>query len=71
MPIKHVAEVLIEDIDYAALGAKVKKPLEGIKIAGCAGCRTSLPFGIAGDSHENPKYLDKLVETLGGDSIPD
>lgn len=70
-PIKHMAEVLIEDIGYEEIGAKVKKPLEGIKIAGYVGCQTNRPFGIAGESYENPKYLDKLVDTLGGDSIPD
>ncbi len=70
-PIKHMVEVLIEDIGYDAIGEKVKKPLEGIKIAGYVGCQTNRPFGIAGESFENPKYLDKLVETLGGDSIPD
>jgi len=70
-PIKHMAEVLIEDIGYDAIGAKVKKPLEGIKIAGYVGCQTNRPFGISGESYENPKYLDKLVETLGADSIPD
>ena len=70
-PIKHMAEVLIEDLGYEALKARVKKPLEGIKIAGYVGCQTNRPFGIAGESYENPKYLDKLVETLGGDSIPD
>lgn len=69
-PIKHMAEVLIEDIGYEAIGEKVKKPLEGIKIAGYVGCQTNRPFGIAGESYENPKYLDKLVETLGADSIP-
>jgi heterodisulfide reductase subunit B len=70
-PIKHMAEVLIQDIGYDAIGAKVKKPLEGIKIAGYVGCQTNRPFGIAGESYENPKYLDKLVETLGADSVPD
>ena len=69
-PIKHMAEVLIEDIGYEAIGEKVKKPLEGIKIAGYGGCQTNRPFGIAGESFENPLYLDKLVDTLGGDSIP-
>jgi len=71
VPIKHMAEVLIEDIGYDAIKAKVKKPLSGIKIAGYVGCQTNRPFGIAGESYENPKYLDKLVESLGGDSIPD
>jgi heterodisulfide reductase subunit B len=70
-PIKHMAEVLIQDIGYDAIGAKVQKPLEGIKIAGYVGCQTNRPFGIAGESYENPKYLDKLVETLGADSVPD
>ena len=70
-PIKHMAEVLIEDIGFDEIGAKVKKPLEGIKIAGYVGCQTNRPFGIAGESYENPKYLDKLVDTLGADSIPD
>ncbi len=69
-PIKHMAEVLIQDIGYEAIGEKVKKPLEGIKIAGYVGCQTNRPFGIAGESFENPLYLDKLVDTLGGDSIP-
>ena len=70
-PIKHMAEVLVNDIGYEEIGSKVKKPLEGIKIAGYVGCQTNRPFGIAGESFENPKYLDQLVETLGGDSLPD
>ena len=70
-PIKHMAEVLIQDIGYDAIGEKVKKPLEGVKIAGYVGCQTNRPFGIAGESYENPKYLDKLVDTLGAESIPD
>ncbi len=69
-PIKHMAEVLINDIGYQEIGSKVKKPLEGLKIAGYVGCQTNRPFGINGESYENPVYLDKLVETLGADSIP-
>ena len=69
-PIRHMVEVLIEDFGYEALGSHVKKPLEGIKIAGYVGCQTNRPFGIDGESFENPKYLDKLVETMGAESIP-
>ncbi len=68
-PIKHMAEVLIEDIGLADIKAGVKKPLEGIKIAGYVGCQTNRPFGIAGESFENPMYLDNLVESLGADAI--
>lgn len=69
-PIKHMAEVLIQDIGYDAIKQKVKRPLEGLKIAGYVGCQTNRPFGIAGESYENPMYLDNLVDTLGADSIP-
>jgi len=68
--VRHMVEVLIEDLGYEEIGRHVKKPLEGIKIAGYVGCQTNRPFGISGESFENPVYLDKLVETLGGESIP-
>lgn len=70
-PIKHMVEVLIEDIGYEKMAAKVVKPLEGLKIAGYVGCQTNRPFGIEGESFENPKYLDMMVEALGAESIPD
>lgn len=65
--IRHMVEVLIEDVGYEEIAAHVKKPLEGIKIAGYVGCQTNRPFGIAGESFENPMYLDKLTETLGAE----
>jgi len=68
-PIKHMVEVLIEDFGYDELGKHVKKPLEGVKIAGYVGCQTNRPFGIEGESFENPKYLDKLVETMGAEPV--
>lgn len=67
--IRHMVEVLIEDFGYDALAKPVTKPLEGIKIAGYVGCQTNRPFGIAGESFENPMYLDKLVETLGAEPV--
>ena len=68
-PIKHMVEVLIEDFGYENMAKKVVKPLEGLKIAGYVGCQTNRPFGIEGESMENPKYLDKFIETMGAESI--
>ena len=67
--VKHMVEVLIEDFGYGELAKPVVKPLEGLKLAGYVGCQTNRPFGIAGESFENPVYLDKLVETLGAEPI--
>jgi heterodisulfide reductase subunit B len=69
--IRHMVEVLIEDLGYDELGKHVKKPLEGIKIAGYVGCQTNRPFGIDGESFENPKYLDKMIETVGAEACED
>ncbi len=69
--VKHMVEVLIEDFGYEQLAAPVVKPLEGLKFAGYVGCQTNRPFGINGESFENPMYLDKMVEVLGGEPITD
>ncbi len=69
--VRHMVEVLIEDLGYEELGKHVKKPLEGLKVAGYVGCQTNRPFGIHGESFENPVYLDKLTETLGAEAITD
>ena len=68
-PVRHMVEVLIEDFGYDELQKPVVKTLEGIKFAGYVGCQTNRPFGIAGESFENPMYLDKLVETVGGEAL--
>jgi heterodisulfide reductase subunit B len=67
--VRHMVEVLIEDVGYAEISSKVTRPLEGIKIAGYVGCQTNRPFGIAGESFENPMYLDNLIAALGADPI--
>ena len=69
--IRHMVEVLIEDFGFDELAAPVKKELEGIKIAGYVGCQTNRPFGIDGESFENPKYLDTLVEKMGAEAVGD
>lgn len=66
--VRHMVEVLIEDFGYDELEAPVTKPLDGLKIAGYVGCQTNRPFGIDGESFENPKYLDKMVETMGAEA---
>ena len=69
--VKHMVEVLIEDFGYDRLAEPVVTPLDGLKFAGYVGCQTNRPFGIDGESFENPMYLDKLVETVGGQALKD
>ena len=69
-PVRHMVEVLVEDIGFEAIRQKVQKPLEGLKIASYVGCQTNRPFGIAEESFENPVYLDHLIDSVGAESIP-
>jgi heterodisulfide reductase subunit B2 len=66
---RHMVEVLVEDVGFDAMKQAVVKPLEGLKIAGYVGCQTNRPFGIAGESFENPLYLDKMIETVGAEAM--
>lgn len=68
-PVKHMVEVLIEDVGYGTLARSVKKPLDGLKVAGYVGCQTNRPFGIAGESYEDPAYLDKMIEAVGAEPL--
>ncbi|MGD2159690.1 MAG: heterodisulfide reductase-related iron-sulfur binding cluster [Gammaproteobacteria bacterium] len=67
--IRHMVEVPIEDFGYDEHGKHVKKPLEGVKIAGYAGSQTNRPSGVEGESFENPKYLDTIIETMGAEPV--
>jgi heterodisulfide reductase subunit B len=68
-PVRRMVEVLIENLGYDEFKKPVKKPLEDNKIDGHVGCQTNRPFSVDGESFENPKYLDKLVETVGGEAV--
>lgn len=66
---RHMVEVLVEDIGIDTIAKGVSKPLEGITIAGYVGCQTNRPFGIAGESFENPVYLDNMIEACGAKAV--
>jgi len=54
--IRHMVEVLVEDIGMQAISDKVKKPLEGIKIAGYVGLSDQSPLVLMVSHLKNPAY---------------
>ncbi len=67
--VRHLLDVLVNDIGYDAIGSKVKRNLSGLKVAPYYGCQVVRPkFGF--DHPEFPQSLDKLVASLGGEPIP-
>ena len=67
--VRKVLDVYVNDVGYDAIAAKVKKSLGGLKVACYYGCQEVRP--IFGHDHpEYPRYMDKLVNALGAESVP-
>lgn len=68
--VKHLMQVLYEDVGLEKIEAAIERPLEGLNVATHTGChllRPSKPLGI--DNPEFPSVLDKLVECTGAKSV--
>jgi heterodisulfide reductase subunit B len=68
--VRHLVEVLLEDVGLPAITRSLKRSLNGLKVACYYGCLLVRPPGILKfDDPENPKSLDRLVTAMGGQSL--
>ena len=68
--VRHLVEVLLEDIGLPTIRKSLKSSLNGLKVACYYGCLLVRPPGILKfDDPENPKSLDRLVTAMGGESL--
>jgi len=66
--VRHLLDVFANDIGYEAITSKVKKNLAGLKVAAYYGCQVVRPKN-GFDHPENPQTLDKIIKSLGGESV--
>lgn len=67
--VRHLLDVVVNDLGLDAIKAKVKKPLKGLKVVSYYGCYLMRPPEVvAFDNPENPTIMDRLVESLGAES---
>ncbi|MBN2409237.1 MAG: heterodisulfide reductase, subunit B, partial [Candidatus Aminicenantes bacterium] len=67
--VRHLLELLRDDIRFETIGQKVKKPLHGLKVASYYGCLLVRPKEIGLDDMENPTVLDDLAVVLGAEAV--
>jgi heterodisulfide reductase subunit B len=68
--VRHLVEVILEDIGISRLARSFKKSLNGLKVASYYGCFLVRPHEITRfDDPENPVFLDHLVTAMGGESL--
>ena len=68
--VRHLIEVLLEDVGLDAIGKALKRSLNGLKVACYYGCLLVRPHEVTNfDDPENPTSLDRLVAAMGGESL--
>jgi heterodisulfide reductase subunit B2 len=68
--VRHLLEVLLEDVGLETIARACKKSLNGLKVACYYGCLLVRPPEIMKfDDAENPTSLDRLVKVMGGQSL--
>ncbi len=66
----HIAQVLASPEMREKIGAALKRPLDGLKVACYYGCLLTRPRGTdAVDDCEEPQILENLVRLAGGEPI--
>ncbi len=70
LEIRHLLDIIINDIGLEVIKSKVKKPLKGIRVAPYLGCMVSRPdYKHRWSDHELPNELDRLLLALGAEII--
>ena len=68
--VRHLLEVILNDVGLDAVKAAVKKPLTGLKVAPYLGCMVPRPdIDGAYTNHEQPNDLDRLLRALGAEVV--
>jgi succinate dehydrogenase / fumarate reductase, cytochrome b subunit len=68
--VKHLLQVLTEDIGLDAIRAKVRRPLGGLKVGAFYGCHLLRPADeLRWESAEEPHSFEDLLATLGATPV--
>jgi heterodisulfide reductase subunit B len=68
--VKHLLQVLTEDVGFDRLKQSITKPLGNLKVAAFYGCHALRPSELLKlDNPEQPQILENLIEALGAQSI--
>ena len=61
--VRHLLDIVVDDVGYEAIAEKVTRPLNGLRVAPYYGCLVVRPY--ADTNPEYPTHMDTLLTTLG------
>ncbi|GAB4308707.1 MAG: CoB--CoM heterodisulfide reductase iron-sulfur subunit B family protein [Candidatus Bipolaricaulota bacterium] len=65
----HLLTLLRDEVGYEKLAARVKRTLDGLKVATYYGCVLLRPREFAVDDPDRPEVMERVVEALGGTPV--
>ncbi len=69
--LRHLLDVIVNDVGIEALAQKFIKPLKGIKAVPYYGCLLVRPSEVSKfDNPENPQSLDNIIKATGAECLP-
>lgn len=70
LELRHLLDVIINDIGLDYVRSKVVNPLKGLRVAPYLGCMVPRPdYDHRWSDHEHPDELDRLIAALGAEVI--
>lgn len=74
LQVRHICEVIVNDVGLDKIREQVTNPLTGLKVAGYVGCQTVRPFantdrGGEYDTYEDPEFLDNFIKATGAEAV--
>lgn len=69
LKVRQIIEVLVKDVGFDRIRARVKRPLTGLRVAGYVGCQTPRVFPWEFDDPEQPVFMDRIIEALGATAV--
>ncbi len=68
--VRHLARALVEDVGLETVKGFIKRPLNGLKVAGHYGCHVLRPSKyLQFDNSEEPTFLRNLIELTGAVNV--
>ncbi len=64
--VRHLLDILVNDIGPEKIKSKIRHPLKGLKIAPYYGCQCLRPYSVF-DDPEEPKSMEPLLKAAGAD----
>ncbi|MHA1794371.1 MAG: CoB--CoM heterodisulfide reductase subunit B [Promethearchaeota archaeon] len=69
--VRHIMDILYNDVGVKEIADRVIMPLKGIKVAVHYGCHLLKPTDTRPwGTDENPTFFDEIVEATGAESVP-